>query len=70
MRPDKIDPTLTPWHANYKSMSAPQLIAELEKIAKQPHHYDNRIERKACIATELAMKVRTPDVPIILMEDE
>jgi hypothetical protein len=58
------------WQANYKSMNSQQLVAELERIAKRPHFYDNHIERKACIATELAMKVRAPDVPIILLEDE
>jgi len=58
--------------ANYKSMNAPQLIAELERLARFPHHYDNVIKRKACIATELALKVNAPTVPtsIIVLETD
>ena len=60
------------WQAKYKSMTSPQLVAELAKIAKNPHHYDNRIERKASIATELALRVRAPEVPasIIVLESD
>jgi len=58
------------WQSNYKSMSPLQLLAELQRIARFPNHYDNRIERKACIATELALRVEAPTVPtsIIVLE--
>lgn len=56
------------WHANYKSMSGVQLIEELQRLARFPHHYDNRVARKACIAEELALRVRAPEVPIIVLE--
>jgi hypothetical protein len=58
------------WQANYKSMSAPQLIAELQRLAKYPHHYDNHIVRKAYIAGELMLRPPMVPVPIIVMEDE
>lgn len=61
------------WQANYKSMSSPQLLAELERIARFPHHYDNSLKRKAYIATELALKqpvMPTPMLPIIVLEAE
>jgi hypothetical protein len=64
-----------PADANYKSMNGVQLIAELQRIARFPHLYDNRIERKACIATELALRVQsptepTPLLPIIVLESD
>jgi hypothetical protein len=60
------------WQANYKSMNSVQLIAELERLARFPHLYDNRVERKACIATELALRVQAPEVPtsIIVLESD
>lgn len=57
-----------PWHDNYKSMSAVQLVAELERLARFPHLYDNTIERKGCIGTELALRVHAPPAPIIVLE--
>jgi hypothetical protein len=58
--------------ADYKTMSSVQLVAELERLARFPHLYDNRVERKACIATELALRVRAPNVPasIIVLESD
>jgi transcription termination factor NusB len=58
--------------ANYKSMDAPQLIAELERLARFPQLYDNVIERKASIAEELAARVQSPTVPtsIIVLETD
>ena len=44
------------WQANYKSMSPDQLVVELGRIAKNPHHYDDGLQRKAFIADELALK--------------
>jgi len=63
-------PSADLWQANYKSMNSVQLVAELERLARFPHLYDNRVERKACIACELALRVRAPDVPIIVLEAE
>lgn len=57
------------WHANYKSMSTQQLVAELQNIAQHPHFYDNRIARTAYITNELSLP-RSRMVPIILMEAE
>jgi hypothetical protein len=57
------------WQANYKSMNPTQLVAELEQIAKRPAIYDDRIERKAFIADELAVKAHHSG-PIILMESD
>lgn len=60
---------LTPlWQSNYKSMTPAQLVAELERIAKNPHHYDDLVERKVFIATELVLRGAKPTRPIILME--
>jgi hypothetical protein len=57
---------------DYKSMSSVQLVAALEHIARFPHLYDNRVERKASIASELAARVNAPDVPtsIIVLETD
>ena len=54
------------WESNYKSMSQAQLIAELDRIAKNPHHYGDGMKRKAFIADELAIKAHRR--PIILAE--
>jgi hypothetical protein len=56
------------WHDNYKSMNPAQLVAELERIAKNPHHYDTVVERKLYIATELVLRGDRPTRPIILVE--
>jgi hypothetical protein len=58
------------WQDNYKSMNPVQLVAELERIAKNPHFFDDGIKRRACIASELALKWNrcNPETPIILME--
>jgi hypothetical protein len=58
------------WQSNYKSMSPLQLLAELQRIARFPNHYENLVERKACIATELALRGGAPEVPksIIVLE--
>jgi hypothetical protein len=56
------------WQANYKSMTPAQLVAELDRIAKHPQAYDQLIERKLYIATELVLRGPTPPRPIILME--
>jgi len=57
------------WQANYKSMSAQQLIHELECIAKNPHRVAAPLERKAFIATELVLRDRKPAGPIIILMD-
>lgn len=57
------------WQANYKSMSAAQLVNELERIAKNPHHFDDGMKRKAFIADELAIKAHHTG-PVILLEAE
>ena len=56
--------------AHYKTMTSPQLLAELTRLARHPHLYDNTIERKASIASELAARVEAPEVPtsIIVLE--
>jgi hypothetical protein len=53
-----------------KSMSSAQLVEELQRIAHFPHRYDNRVERKASIANELAARVQSPTLPtsIIVLE--
>ena len=58
------------WQASYKSMNPAQLIAELERIAKNPHHYDTVVERKLYITTELVLRGDRPTRPIIVMEDD
>lgn len=55
------------WQDNYKSMSPPQLIEELSRIAKTPHHFNDACKRKAFIADELALKSHR-EPPIILAE--
>jgi hypothetical protein len=57
------------WRDNYKSMTPVQLVAELERIAKNPHLGDERVERKLFIATELVLRGDRPR-PIILMETD
>lgn len=56
------------WQANYKSMSAAQLVTELQRMAKNPHHYDACARRKAFIVDELVLRDHRPTRPIILME--
>jgi hypothetical protein len=56
------------WKDDYKSMSLAQLLAELEAIAKNPHRYDERTERKIYIATELTLRDHKPTRQIIVME--
>jgi len=73
MLPQPEYPSADLWQANYKSMNGPQLLAELQRIARFPHHYDNSMKRKACIAEELALRVQsptvpTPTLPIIVLE--
>jgi hypothetical protein len=66
--PDRPD-----WQDNYKSMSPPQLVAELDRIAKTPHFYDNRIKRQLYLTTELVLRapqMPTPMLPIIVLENE
>jgi hypothetical protein len=58
------------WEANYKSMSSVQLVAELERLARFPHLYDNTVERKGCIGVELALRVHTRPAPIIVLESD
>jgi hypothetical protein len=55
------------WQDNYKSMTPVQLVAELERIAKNPHHYDMLVERKLYITTELVLR-GDHGPPIIVME--
>jgi hypothetical protein len=42
------------WHDDYITMSAPQLVQELERIARFPDEYDELHERKTFIAGALA----------------
>jgi hypothetical protein len=56
------------WQDNYKSMNPAQLVAELELVAKNPHHYDAVVERKLYITTELVLRGDRPTRPIIVME--
>ena len=72
MRQQPEYPPADLWQANYRSMGSVQLVAELERLARFPHHYDNTIERKGCIATELALRVHAPEVPksIIVLESD
>lgn len=63
LREPKMQDDRPLWHTNYKSMNGVQLVEELQRLARFPHHYDNRIARKACIATELALRVQSPTVP-------
>jgi hypothetical protein len=58
------------WHDTYKSMSPAQLVAELARIARHPHHYDERLERRLFITTELVLRDHRPTRPIIVMETE
>jgi hypothetical protein len=56
------------WQDNYKSMNPVQLVAELERIAKNPHHFDAPVERKLYLATELVLRGDRPR-PTILIAD-
>lgn len=56
------------WQDSYRSMTTAQLLAELAAVAKYPQQYDERIERKIWIATELTLRDHKPKRQIILME--
>jgi len=56
------------WHANYKSMNPQQLVAELGRIARDPHRYDAVLERRTFITTELVLRDHHPPMPIIVLE--
>ena len=68
----RLQPSLAPlWQANYRSMARPQLVRELAQIAKRPHCFSDSVERKAFIATELALKAGCKSLtPIILAESD
>ena len=55
-----------------KNLTSAQLIEELQHIAHFPHRYDNRVERKASIANELAARAQSPTLPtsIIVLEKD
>ena len=55
------------WQLNYKAMNCQQLHDELARIARHPGMYADRVDRIACIATEMALKSPTS---IILAESD
>jgi hypothetical protein len=58
------------WQDNYKSMNPAQLVAELERVAKNPHHFDMLIERRLYLTTELVLRGERPMRSIIVMESD
>ena len=57
---------------DYTKLSSAQLVEELQRIARFPHRYNNWVERKASIASELEARVQSPTLPtsIIVLESD